>query len=328
MSIAGILLFTAIKVQGWIERGMKFSIEHKTDLYRKYLPKLLKDDIADQKESLAEKIIGIIHNATLWLDEFLAMLARFIVLDSQEKTAKVDQLLFHCVAIKGFLNAKNLCCELHHGINEHDIRLQDVVVSMNDGCSVDIKARKRIAKTCNEINTLVWFVANCISHFASNAGKESGFVLLNLFWSLLQKIFLDSDKVRDMWFKQTDKSFPSYNEVRLYSKYEVLEVIADIFPDLVLVMQSVIDAGLSKKNTSKLLLLLLDEKKLWQLKIELAVYKKRIEDIRNLCYFLEGNGTDIPFKVGFWLGRLHKTYNSGNLKNFLLLTVLFNMLLV
>ena len=314
MSIAGIPLHTAMKIRGWIERGMKFSIGHVSDLYRTYLPKLLKDEIADQKQDLAEKPIGIIHDATPRLGDFFAMLARFIVLDPEEKTARANQLLFHCAAIKGSLNAETLSRELHHGINERDIRLRDVLVSMNDGCSVNIKAHERISKTCNDINTLVWFVSNCMSHCASNAGKEAGFVLLDLFWSLLQKVFSNSDKAKDIWFERTNKSFPSYNEIRWYSKYEVLEVISDLFPDLITVMQSVVDAGLSKKNASKLLLLLLDEKKSWQLKIELSAYKEGLEDIRNLCYFLEGNGTDIPFKVGRRLDELHKEYNGGNLK--------------
>lgn len=64
--------------------------------------------------------------------------------------------------------------------------------------------------------------------------------------------------------------------------------------------------GHSPRNyTNKLLSLLLDEAKCHQLKIELSAYIEALADLRNLCYFLEGDGTD---------GSFLSMYSSGNLK--------------
>ena len=43
-----------------------------------------------------------------------------------------------------------------------------------------------------------------------------------------------------MWKEHTDKSFSLYNEIRWYSKYEVLEVMATLFPFIETVMEAVV----------------------------------------------------------------------------------------
>ena len=60
--------------------------------------------------------------------------------------------------------------------------------------------------------------------------------------------------------------------------------------------------------------MLLDETQAWYLKIELASYVECLFDLRNLCYFLEGDGTDMPFKVGERLDRILNKYPNGEMK--------------
>jgi len=60
--------------------------------------------------------------------------------------------------------------------------------------------------------------------------------------------------------------------------------------------------------------MLLDEAQMWYLKIELSAYVEVLEDLRNLCYFLEGDGTDLPFMVGERLNHLAEQYPNGQMK--------------
>ena len=57
-------------------------------------------------------------------------------------------------------------------------------------------------------------------------------------------------------------------------------------------------SGTFKENALKFLVLLLNEKKSWQLNIQLASYKERLHKLRNLCYYLEDDDMDLLFKVG------------------------------
>ena len=88
----------------------------------------------------------------------------------------------------------------------------------------------------------------------------------------------------------------------------------EYFPDLLTVMTNVANKGFSSKNSAKLLKMLLDETQVWYLKIELASYVEALFDLRNLCYFLEGDGTDMPFKVGERLDRIRDMYPNGEMK--------------
>lgn len=317
MMMAGIPLYSGEKIRPWIERRMSTSIGPRTDLVRDHLPKLLNDEINEQNEELRGKEVGIIFDATPRLGEVFALLVRFIHLDSKKKTAVAKQLLIYFSALKHSLDASSLCTEIFTATGSRNLALQDVRVSMNDGCSVNIAAHNRIKHSCTTTNTIPWLVAYCLSHCCSNGGKEANFVLLDLFWSLLLKVFANSNKAKNLWKDRTGKNFPSHNEIRWYSKYEVLEELAKKFQFLMSTVQAAVDEGVSKKNAAKLLLLLLDEKKSRQLKIELAAYTEALFILRNLCYFLEGDGTDLPFKAGRRIDELRDVFqndtNIGNL---------------
>lgn len=119
---------------------------------------------------------------------------------------------------------------------------------------------------------------------------------------------------KEEWRKVTGVPFPTHSNIRWYSKYDTLETISQYFPDMLTVMTNIANKGLSSKNTPKLLKMLLDETQVWYLKIELASYVEALFDLRNLCYFLEGDGTDMPFKVGERLGRISKLWPNGEMK--------------
>jgi hypothetical protein len=55
--------------------------------------------------------------------------------------------------------------------------------------------------------------------------------------------------------------------------------------------------GVSPSKRSKLLALLTEKQKMWTLKIELSAYVESLKELRDLCYFLEGDDTDMVFQA-------------------------------
>ena len=53
---------------------------------------------------------------------------------------------------------------------------------------------------------------------------------------------------------------------------------------------------------------------MWFLKIELAAYVEVLSDLRGLCRFLQGDGTDIAFYMGQQLDKVVKQYPNGQMK--------------
>ena len=76
----------------------------------------------------------------------------------------------------------------------------------------------------------------------------------------------------------------------------------------------IVEQGISPANSMKLCDLLLDPKKSFKLKVELCAYVEGLEDLRNLCYLLEGDGTDVCFKVFGRIKAFQDVYPDGAMK--------------
>eukprot|EP00978_Attheya_sp_CCMP212_P032771 scaffold129468_cov57-Attheya_sp.AAC.2 len=63
-----------------------------------------------------------------------------------------------------------------------------------------------------------------------------------------------------------------------------------------------------------LLNLPLDERKNLQLQVEMAAYVEALFDLENLCYYLEGDGTDLLFKVAGRIQAFKEMYPNGQMK--------------
>lgn len=72
--------------------------------------------------------------------------------------------------------------------------------------------------------------------------------------------------------------------------------------------------GISPANLSKLLNLLTDPMKCKMLKIELAAYVEGMKPLRELCYFLECDGTDMAFVVAKKINAFKSIYENGSVK--------------
>eukprot|EP00956_Cyclotella_meneghiniana_P030870 scaffold79196_cov36-Cyclotella_meneghiniana.AAC.6 len=73
--------------------------------------------------------------------------------------------------------------------------------------------------------------------------------------------------------------------------------MSDKFDRLLTVATSLAQKKLSPANSSKLLNLLLDPIKSMQLKIELSAYVEGLRPLHDICYWLETDATDVPFRV-------------------------------
>ena len=356
----------AEKMRVWVEKKCQRSLGHFTKLPQ-HIPKLLKKETDLQELILKSvKYIGIIFDATPRQGDFFAMLARYVVLEPVKKRAVAHQQLIHCAAVQGSLNQYTQLGEVAKGLHARGIKNERAVVEMADGCYTNGAAHEMGNNIADAAGDVKRFISICLSHCASNAGKlcyfsspasnflhltiyvlfitsgqQASFVMLDHFWSLVQKVFAHSDGSKEEWYKVTEIPFPTHSNIRWYSKFDVLEVFFKYFPDLLTVVtngmfvltftliihyvshrihsfinqSSVANKGYSSKNSSKLLHLLLDEAKMWYLKIELSAYVDVLGDLRNLCYFLEGDGTDMPFKVGERLDSLAKLYPGGKMKD-------------
>ena len=76
----------------------------------------------------------------------------------------------------------------------------------------------------------------------------------------------------------------------------------------------IVEGGISPANSMKLYELLVDPKKSFKLRVELCAYVEGLEDLRSLCYFLEGDGTDMCFKVFGRIKAFQDLYPRGAMK--------------
>ena len=103
-------------------------------------------------------------------------------------------------------------------------------------------------------------------------GRPSLLCFARSFLSYLQKTFGQSTQAQDEWFDVTGATWPTYSETRWFSKYDVMEKIFRLFPDILTVITRVTKKEVSTANSSKLLKLLLDPVNKWKLQIQLSSY--------------------------------------------------------
>lgn len=108
-------------------------------------------------------------------------------------------------------------------------------------------------------------------------------------------MFKLSDRAKQIFEEVTGKSWETYSETRWYSKYEVFEVLARLWPDMLTVTMQIVAEKVSKTSAPKLLLMLTDEATMWYLKIQMCAFVEGLEELRNMCYALEGDGQLIFF---------------------------------
>lgn len=169
-SAAGIPLAKAEKLREWLESEVKRSIGHPSML-PEHIPALLEKEEWLQEEILrVAEYIGIIFDATPRQGDFFAMIARFVRIDEEKRTAVAVQELIHCEAIKGSLDQNGLLGEVAKGLSNRGIKARDAVVGMNDGCYTNGATHNRMNVIAELSGVTQRFISLCISHCLANAG--------------------------------------------------------------------------------------------------------------------------------------------------------------
>ena len=150
-----------------------------------------------------------------------------LFLTPTRKRASARQRLIHGANIAGSLNGTTLATGILVGLHNRNIKHDKAGVSCNDGCYTNGAAHDKLTKATTIAKTILKknnasanqqskvvhrFISLCISHCLSNTGNQAGFVVLNLFWTTLQKVFshLDNAKVRTMFWPDDTQPYYSH----------------------------------------------------------------------------------------------------------------------
>ena len=277
----------------------KKSLEQSGDLKANYIPALLKAEMTLQCEEVKDKHISLFFDATPRQGDMFNAIARFVDITHGGKVVNVSFL-------QESMDADCVCGEISSCLSRRRLIHEDVTSVSVDACSVNLRAMEMIKDSYN-IN---WFTNLCLSHLANNAGNCAKFVILSQVWSLIQKIFKNSDNAKTEWETMTGSAWKSYSETRWYSQFEVLKDVYDKFLDLEPFLLRLIDTNTSVANANRLYEMLTDEVKRRFIKIELAAIVECLEPMCKFCYKMEGDG-QLVFVAGKRVDELHTHYNGG-----------------
>jgi hypothetical protein len=160
--------------------------------------------------------------------------------------------------IAGSLNNATLSAEVSEALANSQILQDNVPAAAMDRCFTNSASANEMNDSAAVAGKYARLISFCMSHMICNAGDKAEFLLLELFWTHIQKVFATSQQARDEWTRHTCMAWPTYSETRWFSKYDVLEKLSTLFPDLLTVITSVVAKGISPANSTKLLNLLLD----------------------------------------------------------------------
>ena len=199
----------------------------------------------------------------------------------------VEQRLFFVDFFAKSPSANQLVSSLNLGlVHVMEKPWKSVKASMSDGAAVNIDAFAKL----NELQGVCFFVILCFAHMFSNAGKEISLIHVDLLWSHLQAVFGHSDAARDLWSLALDgKAWISYNAIRWWSKYLVLQSVVENMDVLITVISQCVARNIAPKSASNLLNLLTNPASKHYVKIEATAYLKISYDFFIMTYKHEGN---------------------------------------
>ena len=169
----------------------KKSLAQSADLKANYVPALLKAETNLQCEELRDKRMLLFFDATPRQGDVFNIIARFVDITHGGKVC-VRQRLINVSFLQKSMDADCVCGEISSCLSRRRLIHEDVTSVSVDACSVNLRAMQMIKDSYN----LNWFTNLCLSHLANNAGNCAKFVILSQVWSLLQKIFKNSDNAK------------------------------------------------------------------------------------------------------------------------------------
>lgn len=252
-------------------------------------------------------LCSMICDGTTRLGEVFNVLVRFICTTSTNKVV-TKQLLIHLGFLKSTLDSGEICGELKKAMNSRRMNAMDVIALSMDGCAPNITAHRQM----EEHEQVKWLLLLCLSHMASNAGKQAGFPTLKKFWTLLQKIFANSESAKEVYREVTGSAWVEYSDTRWYSEHEVYQSLYTNFQFLETIFSRLVEQNICCKNALEVKEMLLCPKVSLLLKIELAAYVEGLMEFVKFCYNMEADG-EIPFLAGAFLEKVTDAYPNGDL---------------
>ena len=241
-------------------------------------------------------------------DDAFNVIATYVHKTDGGRVTSVQQRLINLSFLQKSMGADSVYGEISMSLSRrrllHDENMKSISV---DACSVNLHAIQMVrdSYSCN------WFTNLCLSHLANNAGDCAKFVILSQVWSLIQKIFKNSDNAKTEWENITGSAWKTYSETRWYSQFEVFKDLYDKFPDLETFLLRLIETNTSVANANRLYEMITDEVKRRFIKIELAAMVECLEPLCKFCYKMEGDG-QLVFLAGKRVDDLHTHYNGGD----------------
>jgi plastocyanin len=314
---AGIAMRKVGKLTPFLHKHTGKRLMYWQELPAEFIPHLLQDEEKLQRLELgvSGKPCCAIHDATPRQGDLYAVVIRDIVCDEQSRRARARHTLIYVSTIAGSLNNATLSHELSTALAERQILQENVHAAAMDRCFTNSASANEMNDSAAVAGKHARLISFCMSHMICNAGDTASFILLELFWTYIQKVFATSQQARDEWENVVGMTWPTHSETRWFSKYDVFEKLSQVFPDLLTVMTNVVRKGISPANSTKLLNLLLDPLKSKKLAIELSAYVEVLFPLRNLCYWLERDDTDVAFRVADKMNEFQAMFPDGTMMN-------------
>jgi hypothetical protein len=169
-------------------------------------------------------------------------------------------------------------------------------------------------KIVDEDQYTKWMLIRCFAHCGKNSGKEAGFPNLNIFWSLIQNIFCQSEAAKCTFKNVIGVSWKSISDNHWWSQFEVLHVIYTSFYCLTVVIINIVVKGAVPVTSAKLLKMLQDRIIVFYINIELAAFIEGLNKVVEFTYGPEADG-QLVFTFGDKIVELVSFYPNKGLCN-------------
>lgn len=236
------------------------------------------------------KKVGLFTDATNAKCEYMVIGVRFIYDPSDSDEIEPQQRILDLLMTEGHHNAHTAAGGILRAITKFGIAPGQALAHSRDTVSMN-GAADTILRQLGNFENLVSLL--CIGHLGANAGnemlKDGGLPVLSSFWKALQNV-LRSAEASELWKGRTGQAFPSYSEIKWFSKFDSIEHCMVLYGDVVPWVTELFERNIAKESTPKLLQLVTHPGLLHYLKIEMSVYLFVGRPLRNLTYMLEGDG--------------------------------------
>jgi hypothetical protein len=154
-----------------------------------------------------------------------------------------------------------------------------------DGCSTN----ECFSNMVHADQYIEWMMNRCFSHCGNIADDEVGSLMLDQFWTLLQKIFVQSENARIIFEDVTDVAWKSFLDKCWWSKFIVFHMLLNFGYVMELIFKT-LEKHESPENSTKLLKMLQYPISLFYIEIKFASYTEGLKKIGEFTYDAESDG--------------------------------------